>query len=145
MIELQPSNEGTDISQALRFLSNAIKKRCTAFLLSDMIDASNDASPRYEDALKVASLRHDLSVIRVHDPREKSLVPMGLVHVRDLESGRDSWINTDSRRVRQSYADWFSSLEAGTLGLLNKYRIDSIDIATDQDYIKALMALFSRR
>ena len=145
MIELQPASEGTDISQALRFLSNAIKKRCTAFLLSDMIDASNDVSTRYEDALKVASLRHDLSVIRVHDPREKSLVPMGLVHVRDLESGRDSWINTDSRRVRQSYADWFSSLEAGTLGLLNKYRIDSIDIATDQDYIKALMALFSRR
>ena len=70
---------------------------------------------------------------------------MGLVHVRDLESGRDSWINTDSRRVRQSYADWFSSLEARTLSLLNKYRIDSIDIATDQDYIKALMALFSRR
>ena len=145
MIELQPSDGGTDISQALRFLSNAIKKRCTAFLLSDMIDVNTDASPRYEDALKVASLRHDVSVIRVHDPREKSLVPMGLVHVRDLESGRDAWINTDSRRVRQSYADWFSNLQELSMGLLNKYRIDSIDIDTDQDYVKALMALFSKR
>ncbi|MGN1046315.1 MAG: DUF58 domain-containing protein, partial [Candidatus Cryptobacteroides sp.] len=83
IIEFKPEYDGTDISEALRFLTNAIKKKCTAFLLSDMLDVDASGQPRYEDALKVAVNRHDLSVIEVHDPRERTLPDVGLVHVKD--------------------------------------------------------------
>lgn len=144
MLELQPSSNGTDISGALRFLTNAIKKKCTAFLLSDMLDVDAGGSPRYEDALKVAVNRHDLSVIKVHDPRETSIPAVGLVHVKDSETGEGSWINTDSRKVRDAYAKWFADVADREKKLFNKYQIDNVDIATDADYVKGLMALFRR-
>lgn len=145
MLQLQPTSDGTDIGGALRFLTNAIKKKCTAFILSDMIDVDGTGAPRYEDALKVAAGRHDLSVIKVHDPRERTIVPVGLVHIKDAESGRDAWINTDSARVRSSYARWFEDLDRKEEKLFNKYKIDSVDIATDSDYVKSLMALFAHK
>lgn len=145
MLELEPRSDGTDIGAALRFLTNALKKKCTAFLLSDMIDADENGNPRYEDALKVAVGRHDLSVIKVHDPRERMLPAVGLVHVKDSETGRASWINTDSRRVRESYAEWFQRLSEREASLFNKYQVDNVDIATACDYVKGLMALFNHR
>ena len=145
MLELQPTSDGTDIGEALRYLTNALKKKCTAFLLSDMIDVDASGNPRYEDALKVAVGRHDLSVIKVHDPREQTIPAVGLVHVKDSETGRGSWINTDSRKVRESYARWFYELAQKEQKLFNKYQIDNVDIATDADYVKGLMALFNRR
>lgn len=145
MLQMEPQSDGTDIGEALRFLANAMKKKCTAFVLSDMIDADEDGNPRYEDALKVAAGRHDLSVIKVSDPREKSLVPVGLLHIKDAESGRSAWVNTDSPKVRKAYGEWFRNLASREEKLLNKYQIDSIDIATDQDYVKGLMALFHHR
>lgn len=145
MLELEPTSDGTDIGEALRFLTNAMKKRCTAFLLSDMVDADTDANPRYEDALKVAVSRHELSVIRVHDPREREIPAMGLVHIKDGESGLSSWVNTDSRKVREAYSQWFSQLRGQETRLLNKYQVDNVDIATDSDYVKGLMALFGKR
>ncbi|NLZ18818.1 MAG: DUF58 domain-containing protein [Bacteroidales bacterium] len=145
MLQLQPASDGTDIGAALKFLTNAIKKKCTAFLLSDMIDVDAEGNPRYEEALKVAVNRHDLSVIQVHDPRERSLPPVGLVHIKDSETGGGAWIDTDSRKVRAAYERWFSTLSARQTGLLNKYQIDHVDIATDEDYVKGLMALFNRR
>ena len=83
IIELKPESDRTDIGEALRYLTNAIKKRCTAFLLSDMLDVDDDGTPRYEDALKVAAGRHDLSVIEVYDPRERTLPDIGLVHIKE--------------------------------------------------------------
>ncbi len=145
MLELQPTSDGTDIGGALRYLTNAIKKKCTAFLLSDMIDADSQGNPRYEDALKVAVGRHDLSVIKVHDPREETIPAMGLVHIKDSESGRSAWINTDSRKVRRSYSAWFSDLALREQRLFNKYQIDNVDISTDGDYVKGLMSLFNNR
>ena len=145
MLELQPTSDGTDIGGALRYLTNAIKKKCTAFLLSDMIDADSQGNPRYEDALKVAVGRHDLSVIKVHDPREETIPAMGLVHIKDSESGRSAWINTDSRKVRRSYSAWFSDLTLREQRLFNKYQIDNVDISTDGDYVKGLMSLFNNR
>ena len=145
MLQLEPQSDGTDIGAALRYLANALKKKCTAFILSDMIDVDENGNPRYEDALKVAAGRHDLSIIKVHDPRERSIVPVGLVHIKDAESGRSAWINTDSAKVRKAYADWFGQLSRKEEKLYNKYQIDSIDIATDQDYVKGLMALFSHK
>jgi Uncharacterized conserved protein (some members contain a von Willebrand factor type A (vWA) domain) len=142
MLELQPVSDGTDIGAALKFLTNAIKKKCTAFLLSDLLDVDAEGNPRYEEALKVAVGRHDLSVIKVHDPRERSLPAVGLVHIKDSETGAGAWIDTDSRRVRAAYERWFAGLNARETGLFNKYQVDHVDIATDADYVKGLMALF---
>ena len=145
MLELQPTSDGTDIGAALRFLTNGIKKKCTAFLLSDMLDVDEAGNPRYEDSLKVAAGRHDLSVIKVHDPRERTIPNVGLVHVKDSESGSCSWVNTGSRRLREAYRQWFAALDEKESRIFNRYRIDNVDIATDSDYVRGLMALFNRR
>ena len=145
MLELQPVSDGTDIGAALKFLTNALKKKCTAFLLSDMLDADAQGNPRYEEALKVAVNRHDLSVIKVHDPRERSLPAVGLVHIKDSETGRGAWVDTDSRKVRVAYERWFADLSEREASLFNKYQVDHVDISTDADYVKGLMALFGRR
>ena len=145
MLELQPASDGTDVGAALKFLTNAIKKKCTAFLLSDMLDADAQGNPRYEEALKVAVNRHDLSVIQVHDPRERSLPAVGFVHVKDSETGAAAWVDTDSCKVRAAYGRWFADLTARQDALFNKYQVDHVDIATDDDYVKGLMALFNRR
>ena len=145
ILEYTPSSDGTDISEALRYLTNAIKKKCTAFLLSDMLDVDRDGNPKYADALKVAAGRHDLSIIRVRDPREASLPPVGLIHVKDSETGEDAWVNTDSRAVRHRYVEWFRTADQTALGLFNRHNIDSVDISTDGDYVKGLMALFNKR
>ena len=145
IIELKPKSNGTDVGQALRYLTNAMKKKCTAFVLSDMLDANPDGSPRYEDALKVARNRHDISVIKVHDPRERTIPDVGLVHVKDSETGESAWINTSSKRTRAEYSKWFGAVEDGERKLFNRYKIDSVDIATNQDYVKGLMTFFGRR
>ncbi len=145
ILEYEPQSDGTDIGEALRYLTGAIKKKCTAFVLSDMLDVDPAGAPRYEDALKVAVSRHDLSVIKVHDPRERSLPPVGLVHVKDAETGQARWINTSSRRTRTAYADWFTSADRQMEKLLLRHHVDSIDVATDGDYVRALMGLFEKR
>ena len=144
MLELEPESDGTDVGNALRFLTNAIKKKCTAFLLSDMLDADAGGNPRYEDALKVAVGRHDLSIVKVYDPAERSIPDVGLVHVKDSETGEAPWINTSSLSVRNSYAKWFSDLDTREKRIFNRYQVDNVSISTDQDYVKGLMALFHR-
>lgn len=145
IIELKPESDGTDVGMALSYLTNAIKKKCTAFLLSDMLDVDSDGSPRYEDALKVARNRHDISVIKVYDPREQTIPDVGLLHVKDSETGRSAWINTSSGKVRSEYSRWFGRVAENERKLFNRYQIDSVDIATDSDYVKGLMAFFGRR
>lgn len=145
ILEFDPKGSGTDLSEALRYLTNALKKKCTAFVLSDMLDADAHGKPRYEDALKIAAGRHDISVIKVHDPREKTIPAMGLVHIEDPETGEAAWINTSDSRVRQGYSKWFSVVEAGERRLFNRYRISNVDISTDEDYVKGLMALFASK
>ncbi|MGM9747806.1 MAG: DUF58 domain-containing protein, partial [Candidatus Cryptobacteroides sp.] len=136
IIEFKPEHDGTDISEALRFLTNAIKKRCTAFLLSDLLDVDAEGHPRYEDALKVAAGRHDLSVISVHDPREREIPAMGLLNVKDSETGRTAWVNTSSAKVRKAYSDWFREMDESASRMFMKYNVDSVDISTDEDYVK---------
>ena len=145
ILDYQPVSDRTDIGEALRFLTGALKKKCTAFLLSDMLDVDAQGRPRYEDAIKVAAGRHDLSVIRVYDPREQAVPNVGLVPVKDSESGEVAWINPGSRRMRQAYARWAADADAARQSLLLRHQIDSVDIATNQDYVKALMGLFHKR
>ena len=142
MLELEPQSDGTDIGGALRYLTNAIKKRCNAFVLSDMIDADKDGNPRWEDALKVAAGRHELSVIKVHDPRELSLPDVGLVHIKDSETGCGAWVNTSSSRTRESYERWQAVLDEKEHALLKRYNIAYVDVCTQGDYVKSLMGLF---
>ena len=145
IIGLKPTSDGTDISGALRFLTNAMKKKCTAFLLSDMLDVDTDGRPRYEDALKVAVNRHDLSVLKVYDPRERDIPDVGVVHVKDSETGDSAWIDTGSRKVREAYSGWFRTVGENESRLFNKYRTDNIDIATSDDYVSRLMLFFNRK
>ena len=145
ILEYEPQDNGTDIAGALRFLTGAIKKKCTAFILSDMLDVEADGTPRYEEALKVAVGRHDISVIRVTDPREKSIPNMGLVHVKDAETGAARWVNTGSRKVRMAYSSWFTNATENANRLMIRYSVDHVDIATDDDYVRPLMTLFHGR
>ena len=145
IIEFEPSSDGTDISEALRYLTNAIKKKCTAFLLSDMLDVNKDGTPRYEEALKVAVNRHDLSVIEVYDPRERNIPDIGLVHVKDSETGKATWINTSDRKMRLAYEEWFRNVEQSSSRLFMRFNVDKVSIALDDDYVKGLMTLFKNR
>ena len=145
IIELKPESSGTDIGGALRFLTNAIKQKCTAFLLSDMMDTDAGGAPRYEDAIKVAAGRHDLSVIKVFDPRERTIPDIGLVNVKDSETGETAWINTSSSKVREAYAKAAQDADMKATKLMRQYQIDSVDISTGSDYVKGLMAFFDRR
>ena len=145
IISLRPTSNGTDLSGALRFLTNAMKKKCTAFVLSDMLDVDSEGKPRYEDALKVAVNRHDISVLKVYDPRDRDIPDVGLVHVKDSESGEEAWVDTGSRKVRDSYARWFRTVAENENRLFNKFRTDNIDIATGEDYVSRLMLFFSRK
>ena len=145
IIEFEPTSDGTDISEALRYLTNAIKKKCAAFLLSDMLDVDQDGNPRYEDALKVAVNRHDLSVIEVYDPRERSLPDVGLVNIKDSETGEYAWVDTSSRKMRTAYEEWFRNVEQTSSRLFMKYNVDKVAISLDEDYVKGLMTLFKNR
>ena len=146
VLEFRPEEKGTDIGEALRFLTNALKKKCTAFLLSDMLDIDpRTLRPRYEDALKVAVNRHDLSVINIYDERDRSLPDVGLLPLRDAETGQTVYVDTSRRSVRDEYEEWARKAYAETLLTLRKYKVDTVSIRTDQDYVKSLVALFQTR
>ncbi|MFA5325216.1 MAG: DUF58 domain-containing protein [Bacteroidales bacterium] len=145
IIEFQPQDKGTDIGEALRFLTNAIKKRCTAFLLSDLIDMNEQNTPRYEDALKIAANRHDISAINIYDPREREIPDVGMIRIRDAESGEEAWVDTSVAAVRKSFMDWNIDAFNATHQMLRKYRIDTVSISTDQDYVKGLISFFKNR
>ena len=110
-----------------------------------MIDVDSQCNPRYEDALKVAADRHDISVINIYDRREREIPSIGLVNVMDAESGRQMWVDTSSKAMRASYEKWNADVPEKTRQVLLRYRVDSVDIATDQDYVKGLISLFKHR
>ena len=145
LLEFQPQTKGTNISEALRFLTNAIKRKCTAFLLSDLMDVDGESRPNYEEALKVAVNRHDLSVINIYDPREREFPDVGLVRVRDAETGEEIMVDTSSKAVREHYNNWSVGVFRQSKALFNKFKVDSVSISTDQDYVKGLITFFKQR
>ena len=145
LLEFQPQTHGTNISEALRFLTNAIKRKCTAFLLSDLMDVNGECKPNYEEALKVAVNRHDISVVNIYDPVERALPDVGLVRIKDAETGEQMWVDTSSKGVRTHYEKWGREVYRQTKVLFNKYKVDSVSISTDDDYVKGLIALFKTR
>lgn len=145
LIEFEPQEKGTDIGEALRFLTNAIKKKCTAFLLSDLLDVEESGHPKYEDALKVAVNRHDISAINIYDPRDREIPNVGLINITDSESGESLWVDTSDRKVRDGFREWNQSVYDKTLSVLRKYKVDYVSIRTDEDYVKGLVSLFKSR
>lgn len=135
-----PENSGTDLNMALRYMTNAIKKRCTAFLISDFIDPGD-----YKKALQIANRKHDVVAIQVYDQLSTELFPVGLMKVRDPETGEERWINTSSRRVRESYQKWWHNLRNNMNYAFRQSGVDSISISTESDYVKALLQLFQQR
>ena len=140
LIDFRPDDRQTDINQALKYLTNAIKKRCTAFLLSDFIDRGN-----YHDALTIANRKHDIVAIQVYDRRETEVPAVGLMKVRDAETGQERWIDSSSKRVREAYRTWWDKRQAEMNAAFQKSRIDAVSIRTEDDYVKALLALFDKR
>lgn len=139
ILSFEPENNQTDISMVLRYLTNAIKKRCTAFLLSDFIDTSD-----YKQALKIANRKHDLVSVQVYDKMSTELKPLGLMKVYNPETGDDQWIDTSSRKVRNIYRNWWINQQTYMQGAFKQSGVDSVSISTDDDYVKSLLMLFQK-
>ena len=140
LIDFQPDKKQTNIAQALKYLTNAIKKRCTAFLISDFIDKDG-----FKDALTIANRKHDVVAIQVYDRRETELPAVGLMKIKDAETGQERWIDSLSTRVRAAYKEWWDRRQAAMSDSFKKCRVDSVSIRTEDDYVKALIALFDKR
>ena len=144
LIEFTPDSEGTALSEAVRYMTNVNKKRCTTFILSDFINPAGDMSQR-EDALKIATSRHDLVAIRVSDPRDKVLPNVGIIEMRDAESGEKVWVDSSSAAVRDYFATQWDERSAEMEALLKHNRIDTAEVSTDADYVAELIKLFKQR
>ncbi|MBN1951970.1 MAG: DUF58 domain-containing protein [Bacteroidales bacterium] len=139
LINYEPEERGTNIRGALEYMINAIKKRSTAFLISDFMDEG------YEDALKIANRKHDMIALRVYDQRECELPDVGLAFLKDAETGETLWVDTSSRKVREHYKEQWENTSSLTHEVFNKHGVDFADISTDEDYVKPLMKLFKKR
>lgn len=140
LIDFQPDKKQTNIAQALKYLTNAIKKRCTAFLISDFIDKDG-----FKEALTIANRKHDVVAIQVYDRRETELPAVGLMKIKDAETGQERWIDSSSARVRAAYKGWWDRRQAAMNDSFKKCRVDSVSVRTEDDYVKALIALFDKR
>ena len=146
LINFYPSNKNTNISEALRYLTNAIKKRCTAFIISDFMDFSdNSEKPAFEEALRIANNKHDVVALKIYDKRETEIPSVGLLRVKDAETGKLQWIDTSSKKVRNIYKNWWNTNTTLVNDTLIKCGVNSTAIQTDEDYVKPLMQLFKKR
>jgi len=141
LIDFEPEKKGTNITEALRYLTNAIKKRCTAFIISDFMDET----PGLEHAMSIANNKHDVVALKIYDDREAELPRVGMVKLKDAETGRYIWINTESPETRRSYAHWWKNLAGKQELMFKKCGVDAAVVNTREDYIKSLMSLFRKR
>jgi uncharacterized protein (DUF58 family) len=139
LIELEPESRQTDFSEPLRYLTNAIKKRSIAFLISDFI------GPAFTDSLRIASNKHDVVALRIRDEREEALPPAGMIRLRDAETGEERWVDTSLRTTRAAYAAWQQRQEAQLMNTFRQSGVDHVDLMTAEDYIRPLVQLFKRR
>lgn len=146
LINFTPQSEGTNLAEALRYLTNALKKRCTTFILSDFMDFNPDSvDPRFTSALSIAANKHDVVAIRIYDPREVELPSIGLMKMRDAESGNHAWVDTSDPALRSAYAQWWADTEVSLKQTFTRCNVDWVPIATDEDYVKPLIKLFKQR
>ncbi len=141
LIDFHPQEKGTDITGAIRYLTNAIKKRCTAFVISDFMDENKEL----EMALSIANNKHDIVALKIFDERETTLPSIGMIKLKDAENGKYVWVNSSSRKTRKIYSDWWIK-HSGKLDLMfKKCGVDYATINTSEDYVKSLMNLFKKR
>lgn len=140
LLDFTPENPGTDIGVALRYFTDAQKKRSTTFLISDFIDSHDFSRP-----LSIAARKHDLIAVQVYDRRDASLPDVGMMRVADLETGADRWIDTSNKKVRRAYDRWWYDRQQAMTEAMQRSRVDIASVSTDEDYVKSLMALFRMR
>lgn len=139
LLEFNPESTNTSLDEPLRFLTNGIKKRCTAFVISDFL------SPDYEQAMRIASNKHDLVALRVYDRSERSLPEIGLIKGFDPERNTEAWIDTSSKYIRRIYENWWINQQNVTESIMKRCGVDNISISTDEDYVLPLIKLFKMR
>ena len=140
LLNFKPESRGTNIGNVLEYLTSALKKHCATFLISDFIDGND-----YYEAMSIASRKHDLTAIQVYDKREATLPNVGLMKVEDAETGAVKWVNTSSASVRNAYKKWWYERQQTMNNTLMRCNVDIASVATDEDYVKSLMALFGKR
>lgn len=140
IIDFEPESNGTDIDSALQFMTNVVKKRCSAFLISDFIDDHD-----YFKSMSIANRKHDLAAIQVYDRRDAEMPDVGLVRVRDMETGQDRWFDTSSASTRKAYAKCWYDRQQKLNSITSRSGVDLASVSTDEDYVKALLGLFRRR
>lgn len=140
IINFEPESNGTNIDVALQFMTNAIKKRCSAFLISDFIDDHD-----YFKSMSIANRKHDLASIQVYDRRDAEMPNVGLIRVKDLETGSDRWLDTSSSSTRKAYAKAWYDRQQRLASVTTRSGVDLASVTTDEDFVKALLGLFRRR
>jgi uncharacterized protein (DUF58 family) len=139
LLNFKPGSNRTSLSEPLRFLTNAIKKRCTAFVISDFI------APEFEEALRIAANKHDIVALKVSDPLEKLLPDAGFIKVLDAETGEEKWIDTSSKHIRRAYSEWWNSHIEVVRNRFKRCGVDFTELSTREDYVKPLIKLFESR
>ena len=139
LIDFKPESNKTDVSVALRYFANVIKKRCTAFMISDFM------SPDFEKALMIAAKKHDLVAMQVYDMRDADLPDVGWVKMKDAETGQTLYVDTASVETRLRYNNYWRDSQHRLQQQMAKNRVDMVSIRTDEDYVKALITLFRMR
>jgi uncharacterized protein (DUF58 family) len=139
LLDFTSQSKRTNLDEPLRFLTNAIKKRCTAFIISDFI------VPGFEEALRIASNKHDIVALKVYDPLEQAMPDIGLVKVSDSETGEEKWIDTSSAFTRSEYERWWTNHINLTKNIFKRCGVDSTELRTDLDYVNPLIKLFEKR
>ncbi|RXQ95674.1 DUF58 domain-containing protein [Ancylomarina salipaludis] len=140
LIDFKPEHRNTDINNALRYLTKAIKKRCTTFVISDFIDDQD-----FEKSLSIANNKHDVVALKIYDKREEELPSIGLVRMLDAETRQYQWVDTSSSKVRNAHAQWWRENQTKIEETFKRSGVDVANIRTDQDYVRSLIALFKRR
>lgn len=140
LLDFKPASIRTDIKVAVEYLTNVMKRRCTAFILSDFMDNTD-----YTQPLDIANRKHDVVAIQLFDRRIEELPDVGLMLVRDSETGHLQYIDTSNKRVRKAHHQWWITQQTHLKNILTRSRVDVISIRTDQDYVRALMNLFAKR
>ena len=139
LIDFKPENKGTNVAEALKYFTSAIKKKCTAFIISDFM------SPDFETELKIANKKHDIIALRLFDKHEEEFPDLGLIPIKDEESGQIAWVNTGDKRVRDAFKIDALRRKAWLRDLFSKSGVDTADIGTHESYVKPLMTLFKKR
>ena len=140
LIDFYPEDKQTDIEQALEYMTNSIKKRCTCFVISDFIDEHD-----FAHALAIANRKHDVVALRVYDPRENQLPPVGMVYLRDAETGEQMWVDTSDKKLREAYEKYAFVREKELDAIFKRSGVDVANIRSDEDYVRALITLFKKR